>query len=102
MKSNLHLLPPSHHIRPSLPCQWFLALAWLVISLSSAQAATYSLGKTSLLEGPTAGIDGVILVVTPESAPWTASANASWLHLTPQNQSGSGSANIIFTYDANP
>ena len=32
---------------------------------------------------------------------WTATANDSWLHLSTANQSGTGSANVIFTFDAN-
>ncbi len=32
---------------------------------------------------------------------WTATANDSWLHLSAANQSGTGSANVIFTFDAN-
>ena len=37
-----------------------------------------------------------------EQATWTATANDSWLHLSAANQSGAGSANVIFTFDANP
>jgi sugar lactone lactonase YvrE len=58
----------------------------------------YALGTTSLLEGPAAGTDTVILGASPESSPWTATANAVWLHL---NQSSTGSTNVFFTFDAN-
>jgi len=34
-------------------------------------------------------------------SPWTATANAPWLHLSPENQSGIGSTNIVFSFDAN-
>ena len=56
-------------------------------------------GHNELLEGPTAGSDSVVLAA---SNSWTATANDSWLHLSAANQSGTGSANVIFTFDANP
>jgi hypothetical protein len=65
-------------------------------------APIYSLGTTNLLEGNLAGSDSVVLSVTPMNFPWTATTNASWLHLSAVNQSGAGSANVIFTFDANP
>jgi sugar lactone lactonase YvrE len=58
----------------------------------------YAVGTSSLLEGPAAGIDTVTLAASPESSTWTATANAGWLHL---NQSGTGSTNVVFTFDAN-
>jgi len=61
----------------------------------------YLLGTTSLLEGPTAGIDSVLLAVRPETSAWAATTNAAWLHLSPANQSGTGSTNVVFTFDAN-
>ena len=64
--------------------------------------SSYSLGTTTLLEGPAAGSDSVVLAVTPQTAAWTATANAAWLHLSPANQSGTGSTNVVFSYDANP
>jgi hypothetical protein len=54
------------------------------------------------LEGPGAGSDSVVLAVTPPTGTWTASTNATWLHLSPANQSGAGSMNVIFSFDANP
>jgi DNA-binding beta-propeller fold protein YncE len=60
---------------------------------------SYELATSALTEGPAAGTDTVILVVTPESASWTATANASWLHTS---ASGAGSGNVLFTFDANP
>ena len=33
---------------------------------------------------------------------WTATANDAWLHLSVANQSGTGSTNVVFSYDANP
>jgi DNA-binding beta-propeller fold protein YncE len=57
----------------------------------------YSLATTSLLEGSSAGGDSVVLAA---NGPWTATANASWLHLSAANQSGLGST-VIFTFDVN-
>ena len=57
-----------------------------------------NLGTTNLLEGPNAGSDSVVLAA---NGAWTATANDSWLHLSAANQSGAGSANVIFTFDAN-
>ncbi len=58
-----------------------------------------SLGTTALFEGPTAGSDSVALTAI---GPWGAKPNAAWLHVSAANQSGTGSANVIFSYDANP
>jgi sugar lactone lactonase YvrE len=33
---------------------------------------------------------------------WTNTANATWLHLSSTNQIGTGSTNVVFSYDANP
>ena len=63
---------------------------------------TYSLGTTNLLEGNLAGSDSVVLSVTPTGAIWAATTNALWLHLSAGNQNGAGSANVVFTFDANP
>ncbi len=57
-----------------------------------------SLCTTNLLEGPAAGSDSVVLTT---GGTWAATANDSWLHLSAPNQSGRGSANVIFTFDAN-
>jgi DNA-binding beta-propeller fold protein YncE len=60
------------------------------------------LGTTNLVEGPAAGIDSVVLALVPNvAASWTATANVSWLHLAPPYQSGTGSTNVIFSFDAN-
>ncbi|HEY4417247.1 MAG TPA: LamG-like jellyroll fold domain-containing protein, partial [Verrucomicrobiae bacterium] len=60
------------------------------------------LGTTNLVEGPTASIDSVVLALVPNvAASWTATANVSWLHLAPAYQSGTGSTNVIFSFDAN-
>ena len=65
----------------------------------------FVLGSSSLVEGPVAGNDSVVLGVTPvgtTSRPWTAEANANWLHVSPGFQNGTGSTNVIFSFDDNP
>ena len=62
----------------------------------------YALGTYALVEGPSAGFDSVVLAVQPPISPWTNQANASWLHLSQANQNGTGSTNVIFSFDANP
>jgi len=69
----------------------------LLLLIPAAQAQT--LGTTNLLEGNSAGSDSVVLMA---NAAWTATTNASWLHLSAANQSGAGSTNAVFTFDANP
>jgi hypothetical protein len=61
----------------------------------------YSLGTTNLLEGPAMGTDSVVLAVSPPTGTWTASTNATWLHLSAASQSGTGSTNLVFSFDAN-
>jgi FtsP/CotA-like multicopper oxidase with cupredoxin domain/sugar lactone lactonase YvrE len=51
------------------------------------------------VEGPAAGSDSAIL--WGSAGAWTATTSAPWLHLSAANQSGTGSTNVIFTYDAN-
>jgi DNA-binding beta-propeller fold protein YncE len=80
----------------------FFALAWLALSPAPAQTTNYALGTTNLLVGPAAGTNSVVLAVAPQTATWTATTNARWLHLSPANQSGTGSTNLIFSYDADP
>ncbi len=69
------------------------------IAITQLASPTYSpLGTTNLLEGPMAGSDSVVLAA---NSSWTATANDSWLHLSAPNQSGTGNANVIFSFDAN-
>jgi len=70
--------------------------------MHSQALGLFSLGTTNLLEGPGAGSDSVVLAASPSTAAWTASTNASWLHLSVANQSGVGSTNVVFSFDANP
>ncbi len=90
-----------HHARILFLGSVFLALAWLALSATPARAVTYALGTSALLAGPAAGSNGVVLAVTPQTGAWSAAANSPWLHLSAANQSGTGSTNIVFTYDAN-
>jgi len=76
-------------------------LGFLLLAASSAKADTYALGKSMLWEGPTAGNDSVLLVVSPQTGMWTATANAPWLHVSPASQAGSGSTNVMFSVDVN-
>jgi DNA-binding beta-propeller fold protein YncE len=80
----------------------FLALAWLAVSAAQGQTTIYALGTAALVAGPEAESDSVVLSVTPQTGFWTATANDAWLHLGSANQSGTGSTNLIFSYDANP
>ena len=59
------------------------------------------LAANSLLEGPTAGTDSIVLSAKPETTPWTAGANTLWLHLDAANEAGAGSANVVFSFDQN-
>jgi len=65
------------------------------------QAAPFSLGVSALLVEPSAGTNSVVLAVSPGAGTWMDAANASRLHLSQANQQGTGSTNVVFTYDAN-
>jgi DNA-binding beta-propeller fold protein YncE len=80
----------------------FLILAWLAFGTAQAQTTNYALGTATLVVGPTAGSNSVVLAVIPQNGAWTATANTNWLHLSFANQSGTGSTNVIFSFDANP
>jgi hypothetical protein len=77
-----------------------LCLGIFVNSLQG-QSTNYILGTTNLCEGPAAGGDSVVLATSPPTASWTATTTDSWLHLSPANQGGTGSTNVIFSFDAN-
>lgn len=64
---------------------------------STANPAT--LGAISATIGSTAGTGTVLLLTT---GLWTATSNAPWLHISAGSTNGSGSALIVYTYDANP
>ena len=101
MKTKAHLFNANRYGHVSLCGEALIVLAWLVLNWTSSQAATYSLGTTALLEGPAVGSNSVVLAVNPATAAWTASTNATWLHLRAGNQNGTGSTNVVFSYDAN-
>jgi sugar lactone lactonase YvrE len=79
----------------------FLALAWMFLAASNSQAATFALGASTLVVGPSPGSNSVVLAVDPQNGTWTAITNATWLHLNPANQNGTGSATVVFSYDGN-
>ena len=88
-----------HLHRSAVAC---LAVLWLFFGAARVLAQTYALGATNLVEGPAAGADSVALAVSSPVGPWTATANDSWLHPDAANGSGTGSTNVVFTFDANP
>jgi sugar lactone lactonase YvrE len=57
---------------------------------------------TNLVEGPSAGSDSVVVATLSPGTPWSAAAVAPWLHVTPAFQTNSGSADMVFSFDANP
>jgi len=91
---------------PSTPRTAHISLLGQIISVTQQgvtnTVTNYVLGTTALLEGPGTGMDSVVLAVTPNSASWTNTANDSWLHLDTNSENGTGSTNVIFSYDANP
>jgi sugar lactone lactonase YvrE len=103
MKTNSHVFKFNRQAALCFRIGVFLVLASLAFSavLGQAQAANYVLGTTALLEGPAEGNDSVVLAVTPQTATWTATTNAAWLHLSVANQSGTGSKNVVFNFDSN-
>jgi streptogramin lyase len=56
------------------------------------------LGTSSLLEGPAAGVDSVVLGA---SGAWTATSNSPFLHLTAGSTSGTGNALVKYSFDTN-
>ncbi len=74
----------------------------IVVAQGSFNSSAGIIGTSALLEGPAAGSGSVVLAVASPTNSWTAAANAAWLHLALANQVGLGSANVIFSYDANP
>lgn len=67
----------------------------------TAVTPAFRFATTNRVVGPTAGADSVVFSATPATATWTATTATPWLHLNPGSQSGSGSATIVFTIDAN-
>ena len=75
-----------------------LGVLTLGLLLLSVAARAQVLGTTNLLKGPGGGNDSVVLQTTGS---WTAHANATWLHLNPAYQSGTGNTNVWFNFDVN-
>jgi sugar lactone lactonase YvrE len=69
------------------------------VSAVSNLATTCTLGYAACAEGPASGTDTVVLAVSQTSASWLASSDAAWLHLPAA--AGTGSTNLVFTFDAN-
>jgi sugar lactone lactonase YvrE len=98
----LHPYAVDYHGCLRFCCGVFVAFAWLTLSTGQAQTTNYVLGTAALWVGPSTGTNSVVLGVTPTTATWVAATNSPWLHLSVANQSGIGSTNVIFSYDANP
>ena len=64
-------------------------------------AATNTLGLTNRVEGPAAGSDSVTLAAMLPTTAWTATTATPWLHIGAGFQNGTGSTNVVFTFDAN-
>ena len=75
--------------------------------LGQTIAVTQSIPPTlfalpTLAEGPAPGTDSVVLATATPATSWTALAGAAWLHVAAGSQSGTGGANVLFTFDGNP
>src|SRR5580698_5092012 len=79
-----------------------LLLSWLELDAARAQTTNYALGASALLVGPAAGTNSVVLSVNPATGAWASLQSAPWLKLSEPNQSGVGSTNVVFSFDANP
>lgn len=68
-----------------------IIIAFSLLLLINPAALAQTLGTTNLLESCTAGSDSVVLAA---NGTWTATTNASWLHLSAANQSGMGTSQV--------
>jgi streptogramin lyase len=68
-------------------------------AVTVAPDVSFALGTSSALVGSAAG-NGAVELIT--AAPWIATSNAAWLHLSSASTGGVGGAPIQFAYDANP
>ncbi|HSU54204.1 MAG TPA: multicopper oxidase domain-containing protein [Candidatus Dormibacteraeota bacterium] len=84
---------------PAGPRVGTLTVLGQAITISQAGSSS-GVGTTNLLVGPAAGSNTVTEFVIPSVNFWSASTVTPWLHLPVT--SGSGSANVLFKYDANP
>jgi len=109
MKSEFLLRSDPVKIRPQAfavsQCSGRRFCGGLVLAVAVLNAApvggtvTSHLATSTMVAGPNAGADSVILAVNPAGAAWAATNNASWLHLNMTN--GAGSTNVVFSFDAN-
>ena len=67
-------------------------------TIALTQAGLWAVGTPNLLECPAGGSDSVTLAA-PSTDSWTCTANSSWLHIV--TTSGTGSTNVVFTFDDN-
>ena len=70
--------------------------------LNAQQSSRYALGTASIVVGAPVGTNTITIGTTSPTDAWTATANAPWLHIEPSSQSGAGTTNIVFGFDANP
>ena len=98
MKTSLQSVAPVRQVHAFAGVMIVLACA--ILNSGPVGATTYELATTNLLEGPATGNGSAFLVVSPPTDSWTATTNASWLHL--KAASGVGSASVAFMYDGNP
>src|SRR5262245_61826550 len=76
------------------PARWRPSLEALEDRLAPATLGTYS-----VVEGPAAGADSVVLAAAGSS--WTATSNSAFLHVTAGSASGTGNAVVQYSFDAN-
>jgi hypothetical protein len=74
---------------------------YTLLNMPPMVASTFTVRQPSFTVGPGVGTNSIVLAAPSVSSSWTASANASWLHLSPANQAGTGSTNVVYTVDAN-
>jgi sugar lactone lactonase YvrE len=70
-------------------------------AIAITQNSAFTLAATHRYEAPAAGGDSVILAVNPDPTAWTATPQASWLHVAAGSRNGNASATVFFTFDAN-
>jgi sugar lactone lactonase YvrE len=66
------------------------------VTVIQAQAPT--LGDSSVVEGPSAGVGSVVL---SDAGAWAATSDAPWLHVSAGSGGGTGNALVQFSFDAN-
>ena len=83
---------------PGAPRSGQITLLGTNITINQA-GAWFALGTTNLLIGPAAGSSTITAAVIPAINSWSGLSLAQWLQLPAT--SGTGTTNILFTYDAN-